>query len=761
MDRPTTDTPRPPRRAVPRWALVAPALLLSVALIAGIGPDHGPFVGAAAVALTLIDAGPLAAVYALASAGWGMLLAPLVLGRNTTGEPDPERRWLTLLLGLGTMLTLSHLLGWLVGWRGAAGRAATLAPIGIGILAFLLLTLRERRATITRQTPAPTLPRLRVSTLCSCVGLAVLVVASCSTPGLLWDSEFGGFDALSYHLQLPREWLERGTLTPLTHNVYSFLPSAIESAYTHLGALRGGMLAGSGAPLIASQLLHAAITVLAAGLIGRCCDAAARMAALDDNARAAARMTGWALTLVTPWTIVVGSLAYNEMGVMAFGAGAILISTRTTLSVPRRSAVCAFFVGMACCCKPTALFMVGPVAALMLAALTPVRAWTRAILPGLLVGSLTLAPFLVRNWQHGGNPVFPHMHALFGNAHWNTEQLARYLAAHHSDLPLADRLSLLIWPQTGDPARPTAPVQRGLLHDQFFAFLPLVLLACAGMILSRWRRRLLKPLILFSIGATLQLIAWLSVTHLQSRFLVPLLLTGVPLVGLAMAMAVSEHTILSAAPPTGDAVSRRRSIRIRRRALMASINAGILIQAAWLLLLFAQQGRGNPNALLLVTPAHLTGEAFRLEREQARDTRAIDDNISPSGFINLALTSEDRLAPRVLYLLGDSTPLYFPTPLLYHTTYDASPLGELMAIYPNTPDEWARTLWDMGIRYVLLNVAELDRLRNRSGWYDPRVTPEAAKSFLDSHADLLRAWPASGQGLYLLRPPAPRSGAGA
>ena len=51
--------------------------------------------------------------------------------------------------------------------------------------------------------------------------VAVLLVAACSAPGWLWASEFGGYDALSYHLQLPKEWLHLKKITTLDHNVYS------------------------------------------------------------------------------------------------------------------------------------------------------------------------------------------------------------------------------------------------------------------------------------------------------------------------------------------------------------------------------------------------------------------------------------------------------------------------------------------------------------------------------------------------------------
>lgn len=761
MERPATPQLATERRSLPRWALVALAGLLGVALLAGIGPNHGPIVGLAAVVSSLLEAAPLAIAYAIAAAGFGLTLSPLFKTAASGDSSDTESRWLSLAMGLGAMLTLSHLGGWLLGWRGPLGAVSTYLPIGLGILAFVVIAARSAHVRRNLPRQAGTLPRVRISTLCSCVGVATLIVASCSTPGLLWGSEFGGFDALSYHLQLPREWLEFGRITPLEHNVYSFLPSYVESAYAHLGSLAGGMLAGSGMALVSCQLLHALTTILAAGLLGRVCHALARMAGLDERARTAARMTGWAATLVTPWTIVTGSLAYNEMAMLAFGAGAILCAMRDGLPASRRAALSAFLTGMACCCKPTAIFMVAPVVGLVLLVRVAPKSWPRALLVSAAAGLATLSPWLIRNWLHGGNPVFPQLAGLFGSAHWTAEQVARYAGAHHSDLPFLDRAALLLWPQAGDPARPGAMVQRGLLHDQFFALTPLVAVSLAGILFSRWRRRLLGPAALMSAGGCLQLLGWIVLTHQQSRFLLPILLTGVPLIGLAMAMAVSEHTLQSEIPSGAQPKSAReyrRSIRLRRRTLMGTINTGLVIQAAWLVMLFAQQGRGDPNAFLLLTPSERSGEAFSDEYRGASpaERRTIDGNLPPEAYTRLALDKDAG----VLYLLGDSTPLYFRTPLLYHTTYDASPLGILVRAHPDDPAAWEAGLRQAGVTHVLLNLSELERLHDRSGWYDPIVTPALAKHSLDTHAELIRAWPEQGRGLYRLRPPASRSGGG-
>jgi len=48
--------------------------------------------------------------------------------------------------------------------------------------------------------------------------IAIVILAACSAPGWLWATEFGGYDVLSYHLQLPREWYDAGRIVPLDHS---------------------------------------------------------------------------------------------------------------------------------------------------------------------------------------------------------------------------------------------------------------------------------------------------------------------------------------------------------------------------------------------------------------------------------------------------------------------------------------------------------------------------------------------------------------
>jgi hypothetical protein len=359
--------------------------------------------------------------------------------------------------GLALMLSLSHLLG-VLGALGPVGGPSPRSPSGWRCLCPGARPPATPGASRCRR-PAPPLagldaPGTRRGRAPCRRGFA---------PGWLWASEFGGYDALSYHLQLPQEWLRGGRIAPVEHNVYSFLPGYVEAAFAHLGAMTlaprpDGLLAGDGWRLIACHALHAGITLVAAWLSGTLARRLAIRAGLRPRGVAMAGLVGAGVALTTPWAVVAGSLAYNEGAVNALLAGALLVCAQPGLSPGRRGVLVGALVGVACGCKPTALFFAGAPAALgLLAGVGPEgrRRLARAIALGALAGGIALAPWLVRNAMHVGNPVFPFASELFGTSHWSAEQAERYAAAHRFDGSAADRLRTLVW--TSPAAAPGIP----------------------------------------------------------------------------------------------------------------------------------------------------------------------------------------------------------------------------------------------------------------------------------------------------------------
>ena len=143
-------------------------------------------------------------------------------------------------------------------------------------------------------------------------GIALLLVASAIPPGLIWSVEAFSYDAMSYHLQLPREWLAMGAMRGLNHNVYSYLPSLIEIGFMQLGAMKGSMYGA----ISAAQLWHATTALLAACAVGKI---VSRWSAPTFG------LLSSALLLAVPWVTITGASAYNEMAALALASVALLI----------------------------------------------------------------------------------------------------------------------------------------------------------------------------------------------------------------------------------------------------------------------------------------------------------------------------------------------------------------------------------------------------------------------------------------------------
>lgn len=698
--------PRPlPRGALSAAGALAGFLALWAVLLAWGGPHDAATGLAVGLERLTLEAWP-AWVYLASGAGWGVAVMPLLRRRGGGATP-----WaLEAILGVAVLATLSHGLG-------ALGLLSVPAVAwGVLVAGLAMLAWRAARAwTASRQPaaggPGPDRWSIGLVALAGALGLAVLLAGAVQPPGWLWQSEFGGYDVLSYHLQLPREWLALGRVAPLEHNVYSFLPGYAESAFFHLG-----VIGGEGRLAYAAQALHAGLAVGSAAGVGLVTLAAARAAGLTVGVEPG--LVAGALFLGVPWTAVTGSLAYNEMGLTLCFAGALLAGLAPGLSPGARGAAAGFLVGVACGFKPTAIFLAAPVVGLALVLTTPRGRWPGMLAWACVLGLAALGPWLIRNAAWSGNPVFPYMHGVFGPSHWAPEQFDRYADAHHFRGSMAQRVGLIALPDRADPARPGEPVHRGMLHPQFGYVFPLALAAIAAL---AWDGRTRRLGLAIAAALALPTLGWLVLTHVQARFLVPVLVAACPAVGL-----------MAGGSPA----------RARAGAAAALAVAGLSV------LNFSRQREGAPNRALVggvgLFDGGLAREALRGAAEQ--DQRQILEALGPEGFAALL----PEAGPGAVYLLGDATPFHFRPAPLYHTTYDASPLGELMRAHPGDAAAWAEGLRRRGVRLVLWNAAEIDRLQ-RSGWHDPLVTNGAVASFLREHGELVREWPEQGRVLVRLR----------
>lgn len=747
--------PSTPARGLAPAVTMGVLTLVCVCALGAVGQGAG-FSGSSAAAGVLsavsiiLHAGLYALAYLLAAIGLGRLPAAVCAWGMES------RIALQAALGVGMMLWVSHLLGCfgLLSGDGLGPRLVAWSVVGLGLVLLLDQMVRGELAP----EKWPVLPWLAVF---AAPAAATLLVASANAPGWLWESEFGAYDALSYHLQLPKEWAVGG-LWPADHNVYSYLPGYVEAGYLHLaqmvvgGSVGGGgavgvverMLGGDGVWVYSCQMLHALAGVLGAVVCGRAAWAAAARCGAAGGGMKLAGVAVAVLVLSTGWMIACGSLAYNEMGVVLLSAGALLLCVDRAKGEGGaewgRWMGIGLMVGLASSCKPTALLLAGPAAGLLMLGMMERRRWVGAIIAGSIGGMVAIAPWLARNALASGNPVFPFAAETLGLGHWTAEQAARYARSHAFDGTLIDRFALLF-------------SARGWLHGQWGA-MPWLALAAACIGLVNVRTHKLAAMLVG--GIVCGLVAWMFFTHLQSRFLLPLIAPLAMLLGAGLAAAMPGTT--AGAPP---------GARLRAGLLAYAIMA-LLLVLPWIAALgFLRERGGAPNALLAGGVAEFTGSlrADNVYLELTPQERAVTlrEAAGPYELVNLAvrpamLGEQTRAAllggsggtlpgePGAVYLLGDATPLYYlgatggaDAGVVYHTTWDRSPLGDAIRARPEEPAAWTDALRGRGIGFVLINFDELDRLIEHDRYFDPDVTTARVRAWLadpGARCEVVKVW---------------------
>jgi hypothetical protein len=421
--------------------------------------------------------------------------------------------------------------------------------------------------------------------------------------------------------------------------------------------------------------------------------------------------------LALPWVVVTGSLAYNDMAVVLFGAAAVAASRERGVKAAMRGVLVGALVGAACSAKPTALFLVGPAAGLAMLAAAPRRAWVTLAGTGAAAGLAMLLPWLVRNAVACGNPVFPALTGVLGSGWWNQEQVGRFAAAHRFDGGLGARLIVALW---RDPAAaagaPDVVAWRGVLNSQWGALFPLaavasVVVAARGRGAGAGKR--FAAAVIAGLGVTG--LAWLMLTHVQARFLVPLVVTAVPLVAVAAALS--------------------RSARVA-----GVLGAGVVLgHAVWTAVLFGRERGGDPGALLIAGPGVFMGEPY---------DAALHDGMPVAVVNRVTRAAAEGGAASGVLLIGVSTPLYVRGQVLWATTWDTNPWVALMETHGGDSRRVAEALIARGVGYVLIDAAELARLE-RSGWRDPRLSEEAVMAWAQETCRPIAVW--GGQTLLRVR----------
>jgi hypothetical protein len=305
------------------------------------------------------------------------------------------------------------------------------------------------------------------------------------------------YDALWYHLQLPRLWLEAGRPIDIVEEYISLYPLTWELVF---GA---GMVLGG---TIGAKLLHFVCLPLIALLVSH----AARTFVSGVSPAAVA-----ALVVTTPTLLWEASTAYVDLALALHAAAACYALARYAQHGGRAwGAVAALQFGLAAATKHLGVFItIIALALFVLSALRSqsVRLTLRRALVIALVAAVVPAPWYIRSWSASGNPVFPEMFAVFGASppdRWDVfadQGLAQFKAHFGRGRSLRD-LVMLPWDVTVHGA-----LFGGSLGPLFLVLLPALLFARQRAVL-RW----------LALGVVAYIAVWaLPVSSFQLRFLMP------------------------------------------------------------------------------------------------------------------------------------------------------------------------------------------------------------------------------------------------
>jgi hypothetical protein len=615
------------------------------------------------VVYQLATRGSLIVAMWLAAAGFGSLLRP----RSKAAQ---------CAVGMAVLLQLN----WLLAWAGGLNRITAIALITIGV-AILAVQLYRRY-----QPPDVAQWRMPWLALAAAPLLGLYAAAATCPPGTMWKVEAWGYDVLSYHLQLPREWLESGAMSGLHHNVYSYLPSFAETAYMMVGAVHGSMYDG----IYTAQLLHVSMTLCAAVCIGTL---ATRFAGRN------AGIIGGAIFLAVPWSVITGTMAYDEMFAMAFVAGSLLIVFGDEANALKRGALAGVCAGAATLSKLTIGAMTAvPIGLILLLGLHR-GAKLKAAAAMAVVGLAMLIPWMARNGIDTGNPVFPFTTKMLGRGHWSEDLADRWHRAHEIDDPAGERFAALSYQwltNTGYGAIFTKPrmlesaerESRNIARFDTERGWPLLwLVAGAGFILCIARRDT-RPLgTAMAVMLIWSVVFWLMFTHLQSRFLIP--------------------TLLPACVAIGVGLGRPRKAMTQRVAAAA--------------------------AVLFIAHLSMVGiDQFHRQTYRGTLTYQVIDSLVPiarmeidplSGTGNHIINRELSERTRTLIVADNARLLYIRRPFVYNSAFDANPLGDLIRRVGNNPAVVTAALREQGYTHVYVHFSEMARLHATYG-FDPAVTAD-------------------------------------
>jgi hypothetical protein len=280
----------------------------------------------------------------------------------------------------------------------------------------------------------------------------------------------------------------------------------------------------------------------------------------------------------------------------------------------------------------------------------------------------------------------------------------RFNRGHHNDKPIAQRFDALGWQwlcnqgygAIGGSKRERLPgaieSQNIARFDYEWGLSPWWVLALVGgvSLLTAKKYRYLA-LVFFGI-LIVQLLFWLSATHLQARFLIWTLLPGSLMLGIGFGRFESPV-----------------ALRWIHRVAMASL---IVLGSSICL-----------NVMLAQTASHLPLWQYvdSLIPEEDLDHVELGQAIAGDHLVNHL-----PVGAKVYFVADTSRMLYVRVHSVYHSAFDTSQLGEWFRQAKGDPQKVTALLKEQGITHLYVHWSELARLHATYG-YDKDVTEKSIK----------------------------------
>ncbi|MGQ9811022.1 MAG: ArnT family glycosyltransferase [bacterium] len=291
-------------------------------------------------------------------------------------------------------------------------------------------------------------------------------------------------DALVYHLNIPKVYLEKGRLERLQFNVYANMPHYGELIYTGCFAIGGESTA---------RMFYFFVLMMTCLAIYHLCRRTSKVSAIVAT-------SGF---IVQPLLIDARVICNVDifLALISIACIAIIVREEDPKDTFALGVLCGFAIGI----KYTALGMV-----VGLLAAYAIRSGIRRTMLSGLIAFIVFSPWLVKNYLFVGNPLYPMFEGIFDGLNWDRIQLDQLIRWQRSMGMGRSLLNYILLPiNVFIAGRP------GLNYSRFDGTItPVLLILFLFSLFKPEKRTLIPPLVSF--------VFW-ALTSQQMRFLVPTL----------------------------------------------------------------------------------------------------------------------------------------------------------------------------------------------------------------------------------------------